>query len=141
MQYGFVVAFVYKSKLFAESILSSYSQIFFTENKILGAILLLVSFIDWWVGLCGLIAVVTSVALAELFGYSIITIKKGLFSFNSLLVGLGVGTYFLPGLNVVLLVLVGSAIAFFSSVFLMNILAKYGLPFLSIPFLPLLSIK
>lgn len=124
-----------KSRFLGEAILTSYSQIFFTGNKILATILLVVSFIDWWTGLSGLIAVITAVTLAEVLGYSHVTLKKGLFSFNALLVGLGVGTYFSPGLEVLLLIVMGGAIAFFSTVFLMGLFEKYGLPFLSIPFL------
>ncbi|MCF6183002.1 urea transporter, partial [Lutibacter sp.] len=124
-----------KSRILGEAVLTSYSQIFFTGNKILATILLVVSFIDWWTGLSGLIAVITAVILAEVLGYSPITLKKGLFSFNALLVGLGVGTYFSPGLEVLLLIVMGGAIAFFSTIFLMGVFAKYGLPFLSIPFL------
>jgi len=124
-----------KSKFLLEATLTSYSQIFFTENKILASILVVVSFIDLWTGLSGLIAVLTAILLSQLFGYSEIITKKGLFSFNALLVGLGVGTYFLPGIEVLLLIIVGGAIAFFSTVVLMGIFEKYGLPFLSIPFL------
>ncbi len=124
-----------KSQFLSEAILTSYSQIFFTESKILASILVVVSFIDWWTGLSGLIAVITAIALSQLLGYSEIITKKGLFSFNALLVGLGIGTYFLPGTEALLLIVVGGAIAFFSSVLLMGIFAKYGLPFLSIPFL------
>jgi len=124
-----------KSKFLLEAVLTSYSQIFFTENKILATILVVVSFMDWWTGLSGLIAVLTALLLSQVFGYSELLTKKGFFSFNALLVGLGIGTYFLPGLDVLLLIIVGAAIAFFSTVFLMGIFAKYGLPFLSIPFL------
>lgn len=113
----------------------SYSQIFFAENKILASILLVVSFIDGWAGLSGVIAVVTALVLAEILGYDKTTIQKGLFSFNSLLVGLGVGTYFSPAIETVLIIIIASSIAFFSTVFLMGILKKYGLPFLSLPFL------
>ena len=126
---------VKKSLYFGEAVLTSYSQIFFTENKVLASILLVVSFIDWWVGLSGLIAVLTAITLAQAFSYSEVITKKGLFSFNALLVGLGIGTYFLPGIEVFLLIIVGGAIAFFSTVVLMGVFAKYGLPFLSIPFL------
>ncbi len=124
-----------KSLFIGEAILTSYSQIFFTDNKILATVLVIVSFIDWWTGLSGLIAVITAVALAEVLGYSSVLIRKGLFSFNALLVGLGVGTYFSCGFDVLLLIIIGGAIAFFSTVFLMGLLTKYGLPFLSIPFL------
>jgi urea transporter len=118
-----------------EAVLNSYSQVFFTENKILAVILFLVSFIDWWIGLSGLIAVLTAVILAEILDYSHIVVRKGLFSFNSLLVGLGVGTYFSVSAEVVLLIIIGSTVAFFCTVLLMGILEKYGLPFLSFPFL------
>ncbi len=123
-----------KSLFIGEAILTSYSQIFFTDNKILATLLVIVSFIDWWTGLSGLIAVITAVALAEILGYSSVLIRKGLFSFNALLVGLGVGTYFSCGFDVLLLIIIGGAVAFFSTVFLMGLLTKYGLPFLSIPF-------
>jgi len=113
----------------------SYSQILFVENKILAGILLIVSFIDWWTGLSGVIVVVTAIILATILGYDKSTIHKGLFSFNPLLVGLGVGTYFSPAIEVVILLIIASSVAFFSSVFLMGILKKYGLPFLSLPFL------
>ena len=81
-----------KSNFLLEATLRSYSQIFFTENKILASILIVVSFIEWWTGLSGLIAVLTAIALAQLFDYSEITTEKGLYSFISLLVGLGIGT-------------------------------------------------
>lgn len=126
---------VEKILFIGEATLTSYSQIFFTENKILASILVVVSFIDWWTGLSGLIAVLTAVLLSEILDYSPVTTQRGLFSFNALLVGLGIGTYFLPGLDVLLLIIVGGSIAFFSTVVIMGIFAKYGLPFLSIPFL------
>ncbi|KGL64007.1 urea transporter [Polaribacter sp. Hel1_85] len=124
-----------KSAFIFEATLTSYSQIFFTENKILASILVVVSFMDWWTGLSGLIAVLTAIGFSQLFGYSEVLIKKGSYSFNALLVGLGIGTYFLPGFEILLLIVAGAAIAFFSTVFLMGSFTKYGLPFLSVPFL------
>lgn len=123
-----------KTLYIGEAILTSYSQIFFTENRILAFILFFVSFIDWWMGLSGFIAVITAISLAELLGYSSITVRKGLFSFNSLLVGLGISTYFSHGIQVIFLIVIGSAITFFITLFLMGLLAKYTLPFLSFPF-------
>ncbi|WP_111707982.1 urea transporter [Lutibacter citreus] len=124
-----------KAIFISESILTSYSQIFFTENKVLALILFVVSFTNWWIGLSGFIAVVTALVFAELLEYAPVTIQKGLFSFNSLLVGLGIGTYFSPGIEVLLLIIIGSIVAFFCTIFIKGILEKYGLPFLSFPFL------
>ena len=118
-----------------KAILKSYSQVFFSESKLFAAILLLVSFIDWWTGVCGLLAIIIAIGIAKILEYDETTIQKGLFSFNSLLVGLGIGTYFSPSIEVLFLLLIGSAIAFFVTVILMGVFAKYGLPFLSLPFL------
>lgn len=118
-----------------KAILKSYAQVFFSESKLFAVILLLVSFMDWWTGVCGLTAIIIAIGLAKIFEYDETTIQKGLFSFNSLLVGLGIGTYFSPGLEVLFLLVIGSALAFFVTVILMGVFAKYGLPFLSLPFL------
>lgn len=124
-----------KGYFIVEAILNSYSQIFFSENKLLAAILIIVSFINWWTGLNGLLAVLTAVILAEVFGYSPETTRKGFFSFNALLVGLGVGTYFSPGIEAFFLVEIGAVVAFFTTILIMGIFTKYGLPFLSFPFI------
>jgi urea transporter len=71
------------------SLLNSYSQIFFSTNKVFGLILLLVSFFDIYAGLAGLLSVLVSLVLAKTLGYNLHNIKNGLYGFNSLLVGLG----------------------------------------------------
>ena len=124
-----------KSIFISETILNSYAQVFFSENKLLGSLLLLVSFLDWKVGLSGIIAVITSVILSTSLGYSLEKIRKGFYSFNALLVGLGVGTYFALSIETLFLVAIGSIVAVFITVFLIGLLQKYGLPFLSLPFL------
>lgn len=120
---------------FLESILYSYSQVFFSKNKPLAFILLAVSFFDWIAGISGLIAVITSNSAALLIGFKRNYVAQGFYGFNSLLVGLGIGMFYQPG-PVFFLVLLSSALfTFFLTIWLEGFFGKYGLPYLSWPFL------
>ena len=116
-------------------ILNSYGQIFFSKNPVFAVILLLVTFFDFYAGLAGLLAVVISNSVASLLGLSKIKIREGAYGFNSLLVGLGVGIYYQPGVEFYIILILISVITLFFSVAMEGILGKYGLPYLSIPFL------
>lgn len=118
-----------------KGILNSYSQVFFSDNKLFASILLLVSFFDIWAGISGLLAIIISNLLGYLLGYSRLAVNKGSYGFNSLLVGLGTGLYFQPSLELFAIVFFASVITFFISISLEGLLGKYGLPFLSLPFL------
>lgn len=115
--------------------INSYSQVFFSDNKLFGAILLVVSFFDIWAGFSGLFAVLTTIFTAFLLGYSEFNVKKGTYGFNSLLVGLGTGLTFSPGIESLIIVLFASIITFIITITLEGLFAKYYLPFLSVPFL------
>ena len=117
------------------SVLNSYSQIFFSDNKIFAGMLVVVSFFNFWAGLCGLISVLISSAVAWWLGFNKFSIKKGVYGFNSLLVGLGLGIYFEPNFQLLLIVLFAAIFTLFISIVLQGFLGKYYLPFLSIPFL------
>ncbi|NOX46265.1 MAG: peptidoglycan DD-metalloendopeptidase family protein [Chlorobi bacterium] len=120
---------------FITSILNSYSQIFFSDNKIFAGILLIVSFFDIWAGVSGLLAISVTNLLGYGMGYSPLAIKKGSYGFNSLLVGLGTGLLFQPGIELFIVVFFASIITFFIGIALEGVFTKYGLPVLSIPFL------
>ena len=122
-------------QLILRSILSSYSQIFFSDGKLLGATLLLVSFFSFNAGVSGIIAIGASHASALLLGLNRDKIINGLYGFNSLLVGLGLGIYYQFSFEFVLLVVFSSVLTLFITVVMEAFLAKYGLPFLSLPFL------
>ena len=117
------------------SLLNSYSQIFFSTNKVFGLILLLVSFFDIYAGLAGLLSVLVSLVLAKTLGYNLHNIKNGLYGFNSLLVGLGLGLTYTPGWETLVIVVFASITTLLITVALEGLLGKYGLPFLSLPFL------
>jgi urea transporter len=116
-------------------ILNTYSQIFFSTQKEFAALILLVTFFDFYTGLFGLLAVLATIVTGFCLGFDRKVLDKGLLGFNSLLVGLGLGVYFSPSIYLAFIVVLASLFAFFISVSLQGVIGKYGLPFLSIPFI------
>jgi len=119
---------------FWKGLLNSYTQIFFSENKLFAAILIPVSFIDGYAGLFGLISVLFTNIVAYFFGLDPQKIQKGYYGFNSLLVGLGLGIQFEPAFILLFIVLLASVLTLFISVTLEGVIGKYYLPHLSLPF-------
>ena len=122
-------------KWFVNTILNSYSQVFFSENKLFGLLLLVISFFDYTAGFYGLLSVITANLTAYILGFDRISLTEGLYGYNPLLVGLGIGYLFEPGLVLTAIVIFGALLTLFITVSLQGILSRYGLPFLSLPFL------
>ena len=120
---------------FLSSTLNSYSQIFFSNDKIFASILILVSFFDLNAGISGLLAVVASNAAAYLIGFNRNNIIAGYYGFNSLLVGLGLGIYYQMSPIFLMVLLFAAIFTLFMTIMFEGIIGKYGLPFLSISFL------
>ncbi|MDH4473136.1 MAG: urea transporter [Fluviicola sp.] len=117
------------------SIFNSYAQLFFSLNRLLAVIIMAVTFIDPYLGICGLSAVVLITIFALVFSLSLQEIEKGVYGFNSLLLGLALG--FEYKFNGAFAILFFSAVLLllFHTLWLATILGKYKLPFLSLPFL------
>ncbi|OFY36047.1 MAG: hypothetical protein A2W91_13385 [Bacteroidetes bacterium GWF2_38_335] len=124
-----------KIKQFFRGVVNSYSQIFFSNKIVFSLILIGVSFFDIYSGLYGLIAVLVSNITALSLGFDLRRIASGLYGFNSLLLGLGIGIHFDPGYLSLFVLVISAIFTFFISVVLEGYLGKYNLPFLSIPFL------
>ncbi len=124
-----------KVKPALKTTLNSYSQIFFSENNFLASLLIAVSFLDPWVGFYGLISVLFVNFTAIKLGYDKFTIQKGLYGFNALLTGLGTGMIYQPSVSLTIIVLCIALLTLFITIALQGVLAKYALPFLSIPFI------
>jgi urea transporter len=118
-----------------QSVLNSYSQVFFSTSELLAVFLLLISFFDYGAGIGGLMAVLIANFLAWILGYNKYLLVNGLYGFNALLVGLGVGLFYQPSPALFLLIVVVSVLCFFLTVVFQGVLGKYGLPYLSVPFL------
>lgn len=117
------------------SIRNSYTQVFFSKDRILGWVLLIISFFDWQAGLAGWLSVVVANTAAYLTGLNRQKIIDGLYGFNALLVGLGLGSYYQFNTAFLLVVFFASLLSLLVTNLLEGILNKYGLPFLSLPFL------
>ncbi|RLE06493.1 MAG: peptidase M23, partial [Bacteroidetes bacterium] len=122
-------------KLFLKAIPNSYGQVFFSDQRLFAGILLVVTFFDLYAGVFGLLSVIITNLVGFLLGFDKKTISKGVFGFNSLLVGLGLGVYFEPSLYLVLVILMGAILTLLIAVSLQGVIGKYALPYLSIPFL------
>jgi urea transporter/murein DD-endopeptidase MepM/ murein hydrolase activator NlpD len=122
-------------KEIVHSILNSYSQVFFSTSKTLAVFLLVISFFDFGAGIGGLTAVLIANGLAWGLGYNAYYLRSGFYGFNALLAGLGVGLFYQPSVEVYVLIAVTALTCFFLTVVFQGVLGKYGLPFLSVPFL------
>ena len=114
--------------------LNSYSIIFFLNNKLFAFGILILTFFNFYAGLSGLIATLTAVLIANSMGFDKVQLRNGIYSFNALLLGLGMGTFFDPGLVYFSLLFLAILLTLILSVTLGGWLGKYGLPHLSIPF-------
>ena len=123
------------AKGFTDTILNSYSQVFFSTHKPFALLLLVVTFIDFYAGLFGFVSVLTAAIAGRILGFNKLTMKNGLLGFNSLLAGLGLGIYFSPSIYLLVIVILASLFTFLVSVSLQGVIGKYGLPSLSIPFI------
>lgn len=120
---------------FFESIVNSYAQIFFSLNKPLGIIVMLVTFINPFLGVCGLCAVMLINFLTKLFGFTHSLIQEGMYGFNALLLGLVMGYEYKFNTEFVIVFVAAVLILMMFTVWAGIILGKQQLPYLSLPFL------
>ncbi len=123
-------------KLFFDSILYSYAQIFFSNRKWFGAVAMLISFIDFQVGVMGLLGVALSNAFALYLDFDKEKIRNGFYGFNGILIGAAIAYFFQLTPFVILLAVVFIFLAFFMSASLEHLMAQiFNLPGLSLPFI------
>lgn len=122
-------------KIYFRGILNSYSQVFFSEQRLFAFLLLLITFIDVYVGICGLISVLITISLGYIIGFDKRKIAQGIYGFNSLLVGLGLGVYYDFSFPLIFILFLAAILTLFLSVSFEGIIGKYALPYLSIPFI------
>ena len=123
----------YKSA--AEGVINAYAEVFFSNSKLFGGLLLVITFFDWPLGVAGLLSVIVANSTAHWLGLDKYSISKGYFGFNALLTGLGLAMYFDFGPILVFMVVIAALLSLFLTVATKGFLSNYGLPFLSLPFL------
>lgn len=126
--------FIKNINQFIKALLNSYSVLFFSNNNIFAILLLLVSFFNPYAGLAGLVAVLIALILSYTTGLNKFFINKGTYSYNALIIGLGMGTFYNYNVAFFTLLAVVSIFSVILSVVLQNKLSAANLPFLTIPF-------
>ena len=126
-----------KSRLntYHEAIVNSYGQVFFSNHKWFGYLLLLASFLNPFIGFSGLLAGIIAVVIADWMGFNKEVLKSGLYTFNSIMVGFIVGAFFKFNVPFFGILLLGSIFTMLMSVWLAGFFAAYRIPFLSLPFI------
>ncbi len=118
-----------------DSSLNSYSQIFFSKNKVFAIFILLATFLNPGIGIWGLLGVIFTNFLAFKLGFHKQTILDGLFGINSLLVILGLSVFFKVNLPFIFVFFAINIFTLILSVGIANLLARFNLPFLAFPFI------
>ena len=121
-------------ELFFSGVLNSYSQVFFSDNRVFSVVLLIVTFVDPYAGFYGLVSVLFTNGMGIGLGFNKFIIARGIYGFNSLLLGLGLGIYFAPGWNLLLIVILAAILVLFIAIAAEGVIGKYALPYLSVPF-------
>lgn len=121
--------------LYFEGALNSYAQIFFSNDRWFGILLIIASFIDPYVGISGFIAVLVSQFFALWLGFSQENVRNGVYGFNSVMVGLVMGALFKQSPQFFVLLVFISLFTLMMSIAFSSSLGKNRLPFLSFPFI------
>lgn len=113
----------------------SYAYLFFSNRVWLGTVLLGITFFDLVAGLSGLVAIAVCQLCSELFRFNRAGVLDGMYSYNALMVGLALGSYYEWSLLYCAVLVLASMLSLFLTVWIGGRLYKRGLPLLSIPFL------
>ncbi|MCB9781317.1 MAG: urea transporter, partial [Alphaproteobacteria bacterium] len=99
-------------RLLFDAVLRSYAQVLFSRSRLVGGVLLAATFLSPRVGLCGLLAAALAAGLGLALRLPRTDLREGLYGYNAMLVGLGVGALFEPGAGslAVLVLGVGAAL-------------------------------
>ena len=83
----------------------------------------------------GLLCAFSTILFAKWMGFNPIHIRNGLYNFNSLLVGLAIGSFFQMNLAFFVMLLLASFLTLLLTVWCFSFTSTYKIPFLSLPFI------
>lgn len=118
-----------------DTLLLSYSRIFFAEDRTLGALLVIATLTEPERAVCGLLGGGLSSLLAWGVGMDQDSVSKGVYGLNGVLAGLGIGHHFALTPTALVLLVMASVLVTGLTVFLNAVLSRScGLPAMSMPF-------
>ncbi|MCX7954678.1 MAG: urea transporter [Bacteroidales bacterium] len=115
-------------------VILSYGQVLFSNSFLFSFLILLVTLIQFNIGLSGLICTIFATIIAYFIGLDNYLLKKGLYSYNALLVGLGLGTFYKLSATLILILLFAAFFTLLIQIALQTFLQKHNLYVLSLPF-------
>jgi len=120
---------------FLDSVFYSYAQIFFSNRKWFGALILAASMVNPLLGVSALLGLLASNSLAVLLHFDREKIRIGMYGFNGILFGAALTFYYQLSVQLLWLMPVFFLVVFFVSVVLEHHLEQvFNLPGLSLPF-------
>ena len=124
-----------------KALLQSYSEIYFFKSKAIGALLLLITFINPYVALGGIVAVISAYAFARIINMSNEFLNEGFYTYNPLLTGLAIGYLFRFNELTILFMVIAGILTFILTVVMYSVFIYYlKMPVLSLPFVIVSSI-
>jgi len=127
-------------RLHLNGMINSYAQIFFSQNRAYGILLLVLSMLDFRLGAGGLVAVIVTNLLAHLFGFSKGKINSGLYGFNAIFIGISMVFKFHLNPPFLILFLFAVILGFMFTIWFETIFAKHQIPILTLPFVLTLTV-
>lgn len=118
-----------------EGVINSYSQVFFSNDRLFGLLLLIITFFDLGAGFAGLLSIILVQVIAYFFNFNHALIKGGSYTYNALMVGIALGAFYQFNWSLLFLIVALSLLTLMLTIWFANSLGHKGLPFLSIPFL------
>ncbi|MGI6048414.1 MAG: urea transporter [Petrimonas sp.] len=120
--------------LHLNGLINSYGQIFFSQDKWYAIILLVLSMLDFRLGLGGLSAVVLTNLTAHILGFSKEKIGAGLYGFNAIFIGLSLVFKFHVNTSFFVLFFFSVILGFMFTIWFETLFTKYKVPILTLPF-------
>lgn len=121
---------------FLDSIIYSYSLLFFSHSKIIGFCLLLTTMLKPEYGIMGLVGVILTNGIASLIGIDKGLIKKGSYGFQGVLLGLSIASLFKFSIGSLIVLAISACMLTLLNLGINNVLYYYfGLTAMTIPFL------
>ncbi len=122
-------------RLIGDATLRGYSLVLFSQMRLAGLVIFGATLFNLKVAFTGFIGTIGSNLLAYVMGVNKDRIRKGLYGFNGLLVGLSISLYHELSVSLVLMLLAAIVLLLFTTIALENVMSHFfSLPVLSIPF-------
>lgn len=122
-------------QLHLDGMIHSYSQIFFSKNKVFGILVLLGSFVNWELGVYGVIGAIITNVLAHIIKFDRLSIQEGLYGVNSSLVCMAIAAMYSTNEQLIFFIFSACLLSLFINVALNGFFSRFGLPSLSTPFI------